>query len=1360
MAMPLHALRGDSPGIVAIRTQVMQLLARQPGGRRPPPVLILGETGTGKGLLARTIHHAATRRDGAFVDVNCAAIPEPLLEVELFGYERGAFTDARQAKPGLFQTAHGGTLFLDEIGLLPAALQSKLLAVLEDRAVRRLGGTRPEPVDVALVAATSVDLKRAVSDGNFRGDLYHRLAVISFELPPLRARGADILALAEHFLVRACADYGLAPRALTSGARDLLVAYRWPGNVRELANAIERLVLLSDAPEITPAMLDFLAGDAHTGESVPPPDTKGAAGAGSLDDALRARIEAALRDRGGNIRRTAIALGISRNTLRARMDKYGLRHRDASPGLPERRAATALSKRRAAASGRWERRHLAFLRARLLSSSSVERSRALEVATEKVRSFGGRLEDSSPTDVVGVFGLEPVENAPSHAALAALATQKAVADARAAGERAAVIIAIHCADHLVRHDEAGLEIGVDSKAGTWSMLEMLVTGHRPGAIVVSGAVVPFLTRRFALERLSEVAGDVWMVHRRGGAPSTRSTTRFVGRSAELEALRQARGRVEQRQGQVVGIVGEAGVGKSRLLDEAVRQLPGWLVLAAGGAPYAKNTSYLPLVELFKSYCQIQDTDAAPAVRESVAKKLPAGAGDRGWLLPPILDLLGVLPTEDAFRLADAPQRRQRMHDAIKQVLLAASTEQPLCLIVEDLHWIDAHTQAVVDLLTESIALSRVLLLVNYRPEYQHGWGGRSNYTQIRLDPFPAEEVDELLVALLGRDPSLDPVKQMLKTRTEGNPFFIEECARALAENQSLIGEVSQYRLGTAPRHVALPLTVQAVIATRINRLSAQEKTVLQSAAVIGKDVRVGILRSIAGVSDEAFEAILQSLRRAEFMHETRVYPDLDYTFKHVLTHEVVYDSLLPETRRELHSRIVDAIERLDHDRLAEHVERLAQHALRGAVWPKAVAYLRQAAVKAVARSANLEAVNCLEQALNALPQLPQSPATREQAIDIRLALQIPLNILGEIERLLVYLREAESLARVHGDLHRIGRVAAYMAWGLNATGRPEQAAAFGEQALATARTVGDRGLEVIANVRLGMAYSLVGAYPRAIAGFKRNVDALVGDRPTERVELPGLPAIVCRAHMAGCLAELGEFPAALAAADEAVRMAEAADDRWGLVLSQSRLGLIYLRQGDLEGAVPWLERSLDGSRRFNFEILRLMAAGPLGEARAARGETGEALALLEQAAEQAASIRVVGHLSGILGALGEGYLFASRLAEARHTAERMLDLTRASGDRHLKGHALRILGGVHAQANPVEAGRAEAAYREALGIAEEIETRPLAARCHLGLGMLYRATGQPESAENHLATAATMFRDMAMRSWLEKAMAAMGEGSR
>ena len=246
---------GDSAGVRHLRDQVEQILRRTATARRPPPILLRGETGTGKGLVARTLHRNGPRATAPFVDVNCAAIPENLLEAELFGYERGAFTDARHAKPGLFQLAHHGMLFLDEIGLLSPALQAKLLKVLEDGVVRRLGGTRAEPIDVWIVSATNEDLAEGMRARRFRDDLYHRLAVLSLELPPLRERGSDVGLLAERFLARACTDYGLPPKTFARDARVALSAYEWPGNVRELGNVIERVALLADEQMITASML-------------------------------------------------------------------------------------------------------------------------------------------------------------------------------------------------------------------------------------------------------------------------------------------------------------------------------------------------------------------------------------------------------------------------------------------------------------------------------------------------------------------------------------------------------------------------------------------------------------------------------------------------------------------------------------------------------------------------------------------------------------------------------------------------------------------------------------------------------------------------------------------------------------------------------------------------------------------------------------------------------------------------------------------------------------------------------------------------------------------------------------------------
>jgi len=329
-----HELIGLSPRMTALRDKIRALLAREAQVRRLPPILITGETGTGKGLVARIIHQHSSRAKAEFVEMNGAAIPEQLLESELFGYERGAFTDARHSKPGLLQVAHHGTLFLDEIGLLPLSLQAKLLKVLEDGSVRRLGSTRGEPVDLFIISATNDDLEAAVRNRRFREDLYHRLTVVTLALPPLRERGADIELLAQAALEHSCARYSGPAKQLSPDALAALRAYRWPGNVRELNSVIERAVLLCPTPVIPGAALG-LGATPEILVSAP----YGTAGV-DLDTFQRQRLSDALARTGWNISRTAVMLGVARNTVRARIARYGLR----SPAEGEGASAPADSR--------------------------------------------------------------------------------------------------------------------------------------------------------------------------------------------------------------------------------------------------------------------------------------------------------------------------------------------------------------------------------------------------------------------------------------------------------------------------------------------------------------------------------------------------------------------------------------------------------------------------------------------------------------------------------------------------------------------------------------------------------------------------------------------------------------------------------------------------------------------------------------------------------------------------------------------------------------------------------------------------------------------------------------------------------
>jgi predicted ATPase len=607
------------------------------------------------------------------------------------------------------------------------------------------------------------------------------------------------------------------------------------------------------------------------------------------------------------------------------------------------------------------------------------------------------------------------------------------------------------------------------------------------------------------------------------AAAARGLTRFVGRDAEVEQLRKALEQARAVHGQVVALVGEPGVGKSRLFYEFTRshRTQGWLVLESGSVSYGKATAYFPVMDLLKSYFHIETRDAVQQVREKVTGKILTLDERLKNTVSPMLSLLEALFENDPFGLLDPPQRRIRILDGLKQLFLSESQRQPLVLVFEDLHWIDSETQAFLDNLLESLPTARLLLLANYRPEYQHRWANKTYYTQLRIDPLLPDSAEELLDSLIGNNSEFISLKQFLIERTEGNPFFLEESVRTLVETKVLAGERGNYHLERRVESTQVPATVQAVLAARIDRLPLEEKQLLQSAAVIGKDVPFSLLQAITELSDEELRRGLTHLQAAEFLYETSLFPDLEYTFKHALTHEVAYGSLLHERQRALHARIVDAIETLYSNRLIEQVERLAHHAARGEVWAKALTYLRQAGTKADTRLANREAASYFEQGLTALRHLPDDRETREQAVDLHFNLRISLAALGEHERVLEHLRAAETLTMALGDERRLMRVRVYIARELSAQGAHEQAVTAFERAIGMARTLDDYGLEVVATLYLGLAYYCLGNYRKAVEALTRNL--VPSDSPVvhERFGAIGFPFATSRTVLALALAERG-----------------------------------------------------------------------------------------------------------------------------------------------------------------------------------------------------------------------------------------------
>jgi len=1373
-------LLGESHAIAVVREQALQLLARGQRAHRLPPILLQGETGTGKGLLARLLHRGGPRRDGPFIDVSCAAIPEALLEAELFGYERGAFTDARHAKAGLLHAAHQGTIFLDELALLPETFQAKLLKAIEERTVRRLGSTRTETVDVQIIAASNEDLAAAVRTRRFRNDLYHRLAVVTLTLPPLRERPEDVLLLAEHFLSRACADYSLVPpRHFAPDARSALQEYPWPGNVRELSNVVERAVLLAEKSTITAPMLRL------------PPRSATVAGWSRFDDRLgdleREQLLGALHDTNWNISRAAISLGISRSRLRYRIEKHGLhesrdllphgqrRVRPTEPAAPISAVNPATTAK--AVDLRWEPRHLALLRAELVppatAGSLPDPARALTVIADKIRGFGGRVQELAATTIVGAFGLEPVENAPNSAALAALAIQKAAERARRVDSRVpAVKIAIHAAQLMVDRVNGVAQMKLEDKDAIETLLAALNDDGQANSILISATAAPFLERRFELARQPGRSG-ARPLYRLIGPEGTgfglggRTLTRFVGRHHELAIVCDQLTQAEHARGQIVAVVGGPGVGKSRFVYELTRadRVGGWRTLSCRAVPYGVTTPSLPVVELLKSYFSIEDRDDTKKMREKAIGKLLTLDREFEALLLPLLSMLDV-PVEDTqWDRLDPVQKRLRTLDACKRLLLREAQVQPLMLVFEDLHWIDNETQAFLDSLIDSLPAARVLLLVSYRPEYQHHWGGKTNYTQLRIDPLTGESAEAMLDTLLGDDPSLLAVQRLLIERTEGNPLFLEESVQTLVETDALHGSRGAYRLTAPPTSIEVPATVQAILAARIDRLASNDKHLLQAAAVIGKDVPYSLLQAIVELPEELLHQHLGTLQAGEFLYEKSLFPDLEYTFKHALTHEVAYGSVLQERRKALHARIMEAIERLYHDRLAEQIERLAHHALRGEVWDKALGYFRRAGEKAIGRSANREAWSHVEQAITVLSHLPRTKATLEQAVDLRLAVRTCLSPLGEFARALELGREAEPLAKALDDPRCEALVHCSVSVSSSHMGRSAEAIEHGERALAIAESLQEPTLCIAARHSLGISHMFLGAYRTAIGFFQRDV-GLDPEQITARLLEPWGAEVFREAfarvsyshslaNTAYSFAELGEFDQAMLHAERAVKFAQTLDILYLRTIADAVLGYVYLRKGELPKALYLAQRWLQTYAAADLLVPQLVMAARLGEVFNVSGHIDDAVVLLDRAWRFAESKSVFAFGPQVLALLGDAYARAGRIDEAVTTAQRALDLARQLRQRGDEARTLHVLGNIHSHVAPASANQARDSYQQALILAHELGMRPLEAQCHFALGELAKKAGKQRDAQEQFSTAASMFRGMGMKSWPEKAEAAL-----
>ncbi|HVN83547.1 MAG TPA: sigma 54-interacting transcriptional regulator [Candidatus Binatia bacterium] len=1393
---PTEAILGDSPQIDALRGQIRRLASFDtPGSAHVPTVLLQGETGTGKGLVARVIHDSGPRAGGAFIDVNCAAIPEAMLEAELFGFEAGAFTDAKRTKPGLFEAASGGTLFLDEVDSLSAPVQSKVLKAIEEKRVRRLGAVAAREVDVKLIAATQRDLKAFTEAGSFRADLYHRLAVLVLTVPPLRERGDDIVRLAEHFLRWFAEAHGLAPKRLSEAGQAYLLRYAWPGNVRELGHVMERVMLLSPAEEIDETALRELGGTVVAPSLAPSPVNAPADGGESSEDA--ARIRAALAGCGGNVARAARGLGIGRNALRYRMRRLGITRGDDDAPTPVPTAvpparAVPPSAPRALLQPTWEQKPVAVLVLSLAFRDVpdahgfdpwTEAMRWDRAIAERVEGFGGVFHERSPSRATAMFGVpRALEQTPQRAVQAALAIQRAVAQAgaRAPDLRAAV----HVGDVRIDIAAADPAARMFPIGDTLALAERLLGHAGAGEVLLSPQAARRVERTCELRPRSLQLGPsdadrltahaVVRLHSRAvpetlagdGAPSP-----FVGRAREIDLLRDAFDRAAAGHGQIVFIAGDAGIGKSRLLAEFRSRLADrphrWV--EGRCASYGTTTPFLPIVDALRRHLSIDDQDDEASATAKIAAEVERLGSDLGWTVPFVQQALSMQVGDDNVRALDAASRRSEMFRALRALTMRTAEIEPLILVVEDLHWIDPASEEFLAFVADSVATLRVLLVLSHRSGYRQPFGDRSYHVRIALTPLSGADMAAMTGAILGTPDIPPPLRTLIAQKAEGNPFFVEELTKSLLEEGALQRTNDTVILARDLADIAVPDTVQDVLIARIDRLAEESRRAIQVASVIGREFALRLLARISEVGD-GIRTQVDELRGLELIYEKALHPELAYMFKHALTHDVAYESVLRDRRTALHRMIGSAIEELYADRLAEHYETLALHFSRGQDWERALHYHELSAEKAAETHANRAAADHCRQALaiadrlgNAVPdetrrrlnerlgracfylsEYAASGAAYEEAAArsadpdhhaLHLAAAGFSHVWAHryessrrcIDTALAFARdhdvasgEAMALA-VHGFYRGVHDA------DLEDYGRHLQAA------LDTCARRPHPGVDAFARFQLTMVAEWTGAYQEAVS---RGTQALALGR---ELRLPEV--IVFSTWFLGkarCC--LGEYGAAIAMLEEAFHACDRIGDRAWKSRLLNTLGWCFAEIGDVERARLYNERAAVLAREIGDPEILSNADINLSANHLALGHVDRALGYLEP-------------IEDALARPGDPWMRWRYQLHALHTrgeielVRRQPDQALVRADDELRGARQHHAPKLAARALTLRAAallaldrrdEVDVALREALTIAAQIGHRSAEVRVHRLLAESARRRGDATAATAHAAQARTV----------------------
>jgi class 3 adenylate cyclase/tetratricopeptide (TPR) repeat protein len=968
-----------------------------------------------------------------------------------------------------------------------------------------------------------------------------------------------------------------------------------------------------------------------------------------------------------------------------------------------------------------------------------------KILIDEIHNYEGTINQFTGDGVMAIFGA-PVahEDHAQRACYAALSIQRALLDnysgkiMRKYGVEFKMRIGLNSGPVVVGAIGDDLRMDYTAVGDTTNLASRIESRAEPGRILISGATHN-LTKDFfefqssgkieikGKERPQEVyklikAGEI---ENRIRASIAKGLTKFVGRKNSMAVIKQTYQRVITGSGQILGIVGEAGVGKSRFLLEFVNQLPQgqFTYIEASCMHYGSGMAYLPILDILRFYFDIKEGDKEYLVKEKLCQKIQQLDQRLTSVLPSFQELLSVKVDDEKYPKLDPQQKKIRTFESIRDLLLRESEQKPLVLAIEDLHWIDKTSEECISYIVDWLANKCIMLILLYRPEYIHQFGNKSYYGKIGLTQLGADSGSQLVHALLEGGEVIPELRELILKRAGGNPLFVEEFTHSLVENGLIQKKGHQFVLTRKVSEIEVPVTIQGIIAARIDRIEENLKRVMQMASVIGREFAFRILNTIMGIKEE-LKTHLLNLQGLEFISEKNLFPELEYIFKHALIQEVAYNSLLHTRRKEIHEQIGLAIENLYSERLDEYYELLAYHYGRSNNMDKALRYLDLANQKVAKLNAMAEAKVYFEESMTILDSLPDTKENRQRRISILVNQGSPFLLLLKTPEYYDLLTHYESIAVGLENPELLGALYARMGDCEFSFGNYDQSIRSLTKAAQLAEAAGNVEEAGYAYLRLQWSNTMRGNFERVLA-LNKDILRMMEKRFNFQIYTYSVPS--------RAFSYMGLWEEALNEGRKTLQVAEESSDNSLISWSSWNLSYAYTLKGDLARGIEYAERAVEKAPT---PADKAWAQRTLAMALCRSGEPKRGVELLNAVSP---IFRTGGFTSSEIPLtchLAEGYWLAGEYHNAKRTLENGLETIERCGARYYLGYALRILGEVTLKTDSIQAKNH---FEKSIAVLKKIKAENELALAYAGYGRLYLQQGNKVEARGYLNKALKIF---------------------